>query len=108
MMKFTVRFNMDRAKMHELEKRLGMSGVEKQANVLLEEAKSRCPVDTGFLRDSGYVRETDKGYEVGFSAPYAVYVDKMPSSSLHRTCHGGVPHFFSGVVSEYMQGVWGV
>ena len=45
---------------------------------ILQTAKDMCPVDTGTLRDSGYIEKTDTGYKVGFSAPYAKIVHEKP------------------------------
>lgn len=95
---------MDKAKMQELGKKLGKSAAEGFAEAILEESKNRCPVDTGNLKNSGYVKESEKGFEVGFSAPYAQYVDKMPQMYFNRAGHGGKAHFFTGVVQEAMQG----
>lgn len=47
---------------------------------VLENAISRCPVDSGALRDSGYIEKDAEGkYTVGFSAPYASIVHEKPS-----------------------------
>jgi hypothetical protein len=52
--------------------------VEEEANALLAESQEIVPVDTGFLRDSGYVEITRDGDEVtariGYAAPYALTV----------------------------------
>lgn len=48
---------------------------------ILENAKSRCPVRTGYLRDSGRVVKTDNGYEVEFTASYALIVHERPNPS---------------------------
>lgn len=45
---------------------------------ILRNAKLMCPVDTGILRDSGYIQQTPTGYTVGFSAPYAAIVHEKP------------------------------
>lgn len=47
-------------------------------------AMRMCPVDTGYLRQSRYVTKPDGGgsyveVEVGFSAPYAIYVHEVPA-----------------------------
>lgn len=45
---------------------------------LLARAQEFVPVDTGFLKRSGYVAKTGKGFStlvsVGFTAPYAIWV----------------------------------
>ena len=45
------------------------------ANVILDYAQANCPVDTGFLRESGYIRVQSNYVEIGFDAPYASYVE---------------------------------
>lgn len=49
------------------------------AEDILAEAKARCPVETGRLRDSGYIEQTAEGYQVAFSAPYALVVHERPN-----------------------------
>lgn len=51
---------------------------ESVCQAILYQAKLMCPVDTGTLRDSGFVEKTDTGYKVGFSAPYAKIVHEKP------------------------------
>lgn len=50
------------------------------ANEILEEAKRLCPVKSGHLKDSGYVRFDGKGFTVGFGAEYAIYVHENMSA----------------------------
>jgi len=38
---------------------------------LVEHAQKNAPFKTGFLKGSGYVEETEKGAEIGFTANYA-------------------------------------
>lgn len=46
---------------------------------ILRNAKQMCPVDSGNLRDSGYIEEIENGkYKVGFSADYAAIVHEKP------------------------------
>ena len=45
------------------------------ALVIAEYAESACPVDTGFLRSTVFVREAGSDVEIGFEAPYASYVE---------------------------------
>lgn len=48
------------------------------ADKILERAKHYCPVDTGKLRNSGYVTKgPDNSYIVIFDAPYAWYVHEF-------------------------------
>jgi HK97 gp10 family phage protein len=45
------------------------------AQVILRHAKELCPVDTGFLRDSGYIENAGDDAVVTFDAHYASYVE---------------------------------
>ena len=45
------------------------------ANVILDEAQANCPVDTGFLRESGFIQAIGDDVQIGFEAPYASYVE---------------------------------
>lgn len=45
------------------------------ALVIAEYAEAGCPVDTGYLRSTVFVRENGNDVEVGFSAEYASYVE---------------------------------
>lgn len=51
---------------------------ESVCKAILTQAKMMCPVNTGALRDSGFIEKTDTGYKVGFSAPYAKIVHEKP------------------------------
>lgn len=59
-----------------------LSAVSKEiSQEILDNAKERCPVRTGFLRDSGQLVQTANGYEVVFTAPYALIVHERPNPS---------------------------
>lgn len=45
------------------------------AERILTHAQQNCPVDTGFLRSTGYIVLRDDDVEIGFSADYASYVE---------------------------------
>lgn len=45
------------------------------AEVIFAASQDLCPVDTGFLRDSGYVQIRSGDVEIGYSAPYASFVE---------------------------------
>ena len=46
------------------------------AEVILNYAKDLCPVDTGYLRDSGFIDDQQENdVVIGFSAEYASYVE---------------------------------
>jgi HK97 gp10 family phage protein len=45
------------------------------AQVILEYAQDLCPVDTGFLRDSGHLVPEESDVSIVFDAEYASYVE---------------------------------
>lgn len=51
---------------------------ERQANELLRQSQEQVPVNTGELRDSGYVKinktSDSISAEIGYTAPHAIYV----------------------------------
>jgi hypothetical protein len=104
MMKFTVQNNLSKAKMQELAKKYGKSAVQETAEHLFQDSQNACPVKSGKLKESGYIKEIGNGYEIGYSADYAQYVDKMPQAWLSRTGHGGKTHFLTGAAQRYAGG----
>lgn len=64
--------------------------------VLLRESMKNAPVKTGFLRQSGYVKDIDKNLvEVGFSANYA-----LPVHEGHHSWEGNP--FMSRAIFEHV------
>ncbi len=49
--------------------------LEAGAVIILSEAQSNCPVDTGFLQSTGFMQVTGDDIEIGFGAEYASYVE---------------------------------
>lgn len=49
--------------------------LEAGAVIILSEAQSNCPVDTGFLQSTGFMQVTGNDVEIGFGAEYASYVE---------------------------------
>ncbi len=49
--------------------------LEAGAVIILSEAQSNCPVDTGFLQSTGFMQVTGEDIEIGFGAEYASYVE---------------------------------
>lgn len=45
------------------------------ALIIAVEAENNCPVDTGYLKSTVFVREAGDDVEIGFEAPYASYVE---------------------------------
>lgn len=104
MLKYTVISNLDMQTMKKLAEKYGKSACETMADKIYEESQSNCPVDTGNLKASGYKVETKHGWDIGYTAPYAEFVDKMPQKSFTKTGHGGKTHFFSGPLMKYRWG----
>ena len=90
-----VKANLNKAIFEKVAKEQGKVGAVEIAEKIYDLSQDSCPVDTGNLKESGYVRKTEDGAEVGYSAPYAVYVNHMPQSSLHN----GKAHFFTNSVT---------
>lgn len=70
--------------------------VRKAAFDLQTDAKRNTPVDTGYLVGSAFVRfESEQTAQIGFSAEYAIYVEK--GTSPHGS-HPGTPpqHMLGG------------
>lgn len=72
---------------------------------ILDRAQRKVPVDTGFLKSTGYVRRVRDGYEVGYDADYAIYVHEIVEN---RHPNGGQAKFleeaFYEVMSEIVMG----
>lgn len=85
-------------------KKIGMNtgeGVaEEKAEKILKRAQDYCPVDTGNLKNSGYIEKTNLGFEVGFSAEYASFVHEMPQSKLKN----GVSQYLKKAYIEVLNG----
>lgn len=45
------------------------------AQVIFDASQDLCPVDTGFLKASGSIRDTGDDVEIGYEAPYASFVE---------------------------------
>lgn len=77
----------------------------KVAGLIIEDAKSRSPVDTTMMRESGYAElPTYEGKqvktEIGFGGPAGQYVlQQHEDMSLHHTT--GEPKFLSNAINDY-------
>lgn len=108
MVKIEVENNLDKETMMRLCEKYGKSAVQETAERIYAESQEKCPVKTGNLKSSGYVKEVEGGWEVGYNSTYAEYVDRMPQAWLTRTGHGGTARFFSGTVEKYSGGALNV
>lgn len=81
------------AKLAEQLRQVGLSftvdDLAEGALVIAVQAEENCPVDTGFLKSTVFVQVVGDDVEVGFSAPYASYVEfgtyKMPPQPYLRS-----------------------
>jgi hypothetical protein len=80
------------------------AAVQEEAERILAEAKSRVPVDTGELRDSGHVVMSDDGRKIKalieFDAPHAVVVHE----DLEATHPQGQAKFLESSLNEAAAG----
>lgn len=104
MLKYTVHSNLNKKKMKELLKMSGEDACKSIVDNIYDESQKNCAVRTGKLKASGYKKQTKYGWDVGYTAPYAVYVDKMPQKSFDRTGNGGKTHFFTAPLMKYRWG----
>lgn len=79
----------------------GAAGLRQAAELLVDEAKQRAPVATGFLRDSIAVNEeSETQVEVLVGADYAAYVE--------LGVHGRSAQPFLVPAADYVESVYGV
>lgn len=74
----------------------GMEQLEAAAEVILTRAQQLTPVDTGRLRASGYTKRRGTKVEIGFKAPYSLYVHER--TDLHHT--NGQAKFLETAMNE--------
>lgn len=94
MVKMDVKANLDKAAFLRVAEKQGKVGTQETAEAIYRRSQEACPVRTGDLKRSGYVKQTEQGAEVGYTAPYAQYVNHMPQSELES----GQAHFFTNAV----------
>ena len=79
----------------------------KIALAILDRAQTKVPVDTGFLKSTGYVKQLSDGFEVGYDADYAIYVHEMPYK--HEVGQSKfLEDAYYEVMAEVMSGGWSV
>jgi hypothetical protein len=91
--------NLDRV-LHALQK-AAVASLKAEAEVVLEKAKSRTPVDTGQLRDSGHVVADKNEVRVVFDAPHALVVHE----DLAAHHDNGEAKFLEATLSEAEPGM---
>lgn len=72
----------------------------KIALAILDRAQEKVPVDTGFLKSSGYIVEDVEGFMVRYDAEYAIYVHEDIDVA-HP--NGGQAHFLDDAYKEIME-----
>ena len=70
------------------------------AKEVYEKSQQRCPTQTGKLKNSGSIIQTQTGYEVEYNTDYALLVENKPQSMLSS----GTAHFLSGALAEVTKG----
>ena len=98
-----LKFDFDKKQIDKIAKQLkeqiedAVQPLEKEvAEEILKEAQKNCPVDTGELKRSGFVKKVSEGYTVGFGAEYAMIVHEQPQSYREN----GKRHFLSDAVEK--------
>ena len=76
----------------------GKETTENIAQKVFSESQNRCPVSSGKLKNSVYQHETKTGYEVGYTADYALYIDQVP-----QALSNGTAHFLSGSLEKALK-----
>ena len=76
----------------------GKATTENIAQKVFSESQNRCPVSSGKLKNSVYQHETKTGYEVGYTADYALYIDQVP-----QALSNGTSHFLSGSLEKALK-----
>lgn len=100
MLNIKIENKIDTDKMLKNAKEYGKEITKNLADDIFSKSQSRCPVDSGNLKNSGSVKATSDGYLVEYDAPYALLVDTLPQSKLKS----GTAHFLSGTLSEVLKG----
>ena len=70
------------------------------AKEVYELSQQRCPTQTGKLKASGSIVQTQTGYEVEYDTDYALMVENKPQSMLSS----GTAHFLSGSLADITKG----
>jgi hypothetical protein len=96
-------FNPDTGQLEDTEMHMAMQGIsvgvsKELAEEILTLAKYYCPVDTGYLRDSGRIEEQPDGsFRIVFDCPYAWYVHEFSwKQHDYPTCD----HFLTRAIYE--------
>ncbi len=80
-------------------------GLYHEAEMIMNDSKRMTPVDTGYLRASGYVLDPTVGgdaieVQLGFWANYAAYVHDLPYNHVN-----GSPRFLEMALDDRMPGM---
>lgn len=85
------------------------------AQVIFYYSQQLCPVDTGYLKSTGYIRVNGNDVEVGYEADYASYVEfgtyKMAAQPYLRPAidehQAEIVHEVAAVVQDYIAEITG-
>lgn len=100
MLKLTIMGQIDEKKMQEFAEKLGQEATKSISHSIFTKSQYACPVRSGVLKESGYMKEVVNGYEVGYSAAYADEVNARPQSELSS----GQAHFFTNAINQTIGG----
>lgn len=104
MLKVDVKSNMNSDFFKTEADRIGKKLINEVGKSIYDISQTRCAVDSGTLKASGYIKEKTKEVEVGYACKYALYVEVMPQAILSGTGHGGKAHFLSGSIPIALKG----
>lgn len=83
----------------------------KGAEVILTRAQTLCPVDTGFLRETGYISVFSTEVVIGFDAEYASYVEygtsKMEAQPYLRPALDEAEEEALNAIADSIESHWG-
>lgn len=81
-MRLNAKYNLDASIVQKVALKYSQKSAKEIAYNTLKEAVATAPYDTGELAKSHYVRVDGKRYEVGNTAPHALYVHALPQTSI--------------------------
>lgn len=101
MVKVNVAVNLDQKAIKDYAEKIGKNRAQDIAATIYRRSQEACPVRTGDLKESGYVKEIKNGAQVGYSASYAADINQLPQNELAS----GQAHFFTNAVIKTVGGI---
>ena len=100
MVKVFIQNAIDFDKLKDYAKETGVVTAGQVAKEVYEKSQQKCPTQTGKLKSSGSIVQTQTGYEVEYDTDYALMVENKPQSMLSS----GTAHFLSSSLAEVVKG----